>query len=99
MNPPGVVFDEEQHLQPLEPDGIDGEEVARDDPGGLSAQERPPRGACPAWSRPEPVAAQRGSDRGGRNPNLQAQQLTLDPLVAPAGILYGEADDQLLQVL
>jgi hypothetical protein len=27
------------------------------------------------------------------------EQLTLDPLVAPAGILGGKADDQLLQVL
>jgi hypothetical protein len=28
MNPPGVEFDEEQHVQPREPDGVDGEEVA-----------------------------------------------------------------------
>jgi hypothetical protein len=31
---------QEQHVQPLEPDGLGGEEVARDDPGGLLTQER-----------------------------------------------------------
>jgi hypothetical protein len=35
VNPSGVHFDEEQHLQPLEPDRVDGEEVTGHDPGGL----------------------------------------------------------------
>jgi hypothetical protein len=42
MDPAGVQFDEEQHVQPPQPDRVDGEAVARDDPGGLLAQERPP---------------------------------------------------------
>ncbi len=54
MNPPGVEFDEEQHVQPLEPDGIDGEEVAREDPGGLLTQERPPGAVGSPWGRVEP---------------------------------------------
>jgi hypothetical protein len=33
----------EQDIQPLLPEGVDGEEVAGDDPDGLLAQERPPR--------------------------------------------------------
>jgi hypothetical protein len=45
------------------------------------------------------VAAQRRADRGGRDPNAEVQQLALDALVAPAGILGGEADDQPLHVL
>jgi hypothetical protein len=54
MHPPAAKFDEEQHMQPAQPDSIDGEEVARDDPGGLLTQERPParRGASRAGSRP-----------------------------------------------
>jgi hypothetical protein len=50
----GVQFDEEQHVQPFEPHGVDGEEVAGDDPGGLLTQKRPPRRArAPrAGSRP-----------------------------------------------
>jgi hypothetical protein len=43
VDPPGAQFDEEQHVQPAQPHRIDGEEVAGDDPGGLLAQERPPR--------------------------------------------------------
>jgi hypothetical protein len=37
VDPPGVQFDAEQHVQPLQPDRVDGEEVARHDPGGLLA--------------------------------------------------------------
>jgi hypothetical protein len=32
-----VQLDEEQHVQPPQPDGVDGKEVARDDLGGLLA--------------------------------------------------------------
>jgi hypothetical protein len=42
VDPAGGLFDEEQHLQPPQPDGIDGEEVAGDDGARLLAQERPP---------------------------------------------------------
>ena len=45
------------------------------------------------------VAAQGHADRGGRDPNAEVQQLALDALVAPAGVLRGEADDQQLHVL
>jgi hypothetical protein len=33
MHPPAAKFDEEQHMQPAQPDSINREEVARDDPG------------------------------------------------------------------
>ena len=47
----------------------------------------------------EPVAAQRGADRGCRDPDAEPEQLALDALVAPAWILPRQADDQLLQLL
>jgi hypothetical protein len=31
VDPTGAQFDEEQHVQPAQPDGVDGEEVAGDD--------------------------------------------------------------------
>jgi hypothetical protein len=99
MDPSGVQFDEEQHVEPPEPHGVDGEEVAGHDPGGLLAQERPPGAVCTSWRRVEPVAAKRGTDRGGRDPNSQVQQLSLDPLIAPPGVLLCETDDQLLHLL
>jgi hypothetical protein len=37
VDPSAVQLDEEQHVQPLQPDRVDGEEVARNDPGALLA--------------------------------------------------------------
>jgi hypothetical protein len=74
-------------------------QVAGHDLGGLLAQERRPGGGYPPWRRVEPVAAQGHADRGGRDPNAEVQQLALDGLVAPAGVVGGEADDQQLHVL
>ena len=39
VDPSRLQFDEEQHVQPLEPHRVDGEVVAGDDPSGLLAQE------------------------------------------------------------
>jgi hypothetical protein len=47
----------------------------------------------------KPVAAQGRTDRGGRYPNAEVSQFSLDALVAPARVLAGQTDDQLLDVL
>jgi hypothetical protein len=46
VDPAGIQLDEEQHLQPPQPDPVDGEEVTPDDACGLLAQERPPGGVA-----------------------------------------------------
>ena len=90
---------QEQQVQPPRPDGVDGKAVAGHDPGGLLAQERPPgRGHSP-WRWIQSMTAEGGADRGCRDPHPEAQQFSLDALVAPTGILLGEADDELLDVL
>jgi hypothetical protein len=71
-------------------------QVAGDDPGSLLAQQRPPGAVRTSWRRVEAVTAQRRADRGGRDPHAEAQQLALDALVAPARVLPGQADEQLL---
>jgi hypothetical protein len=53
----------------------------------------------PVVARVEAVAAKRRTDRGRRDLYAKPEQLALDPLVAPAGILCGKADDRLLHVL
>jgi hypothetical protein len=99
MDSPGVELDEEQHVQPPQPDGVDGEEVARHDPGRLLAQEcSPGRGHRP-WRWIQSMTAEGGADCGCRDLHPEAQQFSLDALVAPAGILLGQADDQLLDVV
>lgn len=45
------------------------------------------------------MTTERFADRGGRNLDPKAEQLALEALAAPAGVLGGQADDQLLQVL
>jgi len=79
MHPPSVQFDEEQHVQPLEPDRVDGEEITCHDPGGLLAQEGLPGRGSPSRCRVESVAAKRRADRGCRDAHAKAQRLA--PLV------------------
>jgi hypothetical protein len=99
VNSAGVQFYEEQHIQPPEPDRLDGEEVARHDPGGLLAQKRSPGAACPPGYRLEPVTAKRRTDRGRRHAHAKPLEFSLDALVTPPGILPGQPNDQLLDLL
>jgi hypothetical protein len=50
----GVEFDEEQHLWPSQPDGVDVKQVAGDEAGGLLAQEWSPGGGGPPWAGSSP---------------------------------------------
>lgn len=45
------------------------------------------------------MAAQRSADRGCRDPHAKVKKFALDALEAPARVLGGQADDQLLHVL
>jgi hypothetical protein len=45
------------------------------------------------------MTAEGGADRGCRDLHPEAQQFSLDALVTPPGILLGQADDQLLDVV
>jgi hypothetical protein len=85
VDPPGVQFDEEQHIQPPQRGGVDGEEVARRDSRGLLAEERSPSGGGPPRCRIQAVAVQRGADRGGRDSHAEVHQFALDALVAQRG--------------
>src|SRR5215216_4767715 len=99
MDPPGPQLDEEPHVQPPQPGRVDGEEVACHDSGRLLAQEcSPGRGRRP-WRWIQSMTAEGGADRGCRDLHPEAQQFSLDALVTPPGILLGQADDQLLDVV
>jgi len=98
MDPAGVEFHEAQHLQPWQPHRLHDEEVARDHPGGLLAEERLPAAARTPRCRVESVTAKRCADRGCRHAHTKAEQLALDALVAPARVLASEADDQVVDV-
>jgi hypothetical protein len=73
MDPPGIQLDEEQHVQPPQPDSLDGEEVAGHDPGRLLPEERLPSRGRPARGRIEPMTSERcagGSSVTVPNPGL-----------------------------
>jgi hypothetical protein len=74
-------------------------QVAGHDPGGLLAQEPPPGGGRASRCRIQPVAAQRGPDRGGGDAHAKPQEFALEALVAPVRVLGGQADDQLLDLV
>src|SRR5207249_7209056 len=67
--------------------------VARQDAGGLRAQELGPRGAAPAWSRIQAVAEKDRPDARRRDVDTQLQQFSADAEVPPSGVLGAEAND------
>jgi hypothetical protein len=99
VHPPAAELDDEQHIQAPQEDRVDREEVASHDPGGLLAQNRPPARCSASGRRVKTVAAQHPPDRAGRHPPAKTEQLTVDPLVAPSGILAGKPYDPLLHLL
>ena len=97
VNPSSAVLDEEEDVEGAHPGGLDSEEVATQDRVCLGAQERPPR-QTPARRGIEAGSAEDGSDRRGRDADAELEQLSTDPLVAPARVLACEAADQVAQV-
>jgi hypothetical protein len=88
-------FDEEQHVQTLEPDGIDGKEINRDRVRRLGAKELAPRGATPRPRRPERFLAQDLLHRGRRHDDAETFQLANDTLIPPARVFPCQPNDQL----
>ncbi len=89
-------LDEEHHVQLLQPKAVDAEEVAGQDGTCLSPQESLPAQSRPPRRRRHSVAAQDTSDRGRRDLIAELAQLALDAAKAPAWVLAGQTQDQLL---
>jgi len=86
-------FNEEQHIQSLEPYGIDGEEIHRDNAVGLRTEELSPRRPAPnCWA--ESLGTEDLLDGGCRDRDVQALQLADDALIAPPRILAGKSHNQ-----
>ena len=89
-----VEFDEEQHVVAAQHDGVDGEEVARDDPGSLGTQERRPRLRCSAGCGIDPRCLEDRPDRRRRDGDAEAGEFAVDAAVAPGRVLPSETDDR-----
>jgi len=84
----------DQHVEPANRDGVNVEEVGREQPGRLRSQERPPVGVGITWRRTDPSGGGDPPDRAGADPVAQPDQFALDAAVPPPGILAGQAEDK-----
>jgi hypothetical protein len=93
--PQTLELDEDQDVQPLQRDRLDGEEVDREHALAVCSQEGTPREPGPFAGRAKPCLPQDLPHRRGRDADAEAVQFAGDPLVAPARILAREPDHQL----
>ena len=68
-------------------------------PGGLSAQEGPPAGVCSAWCGAEAGGGQDPADRARAQAVSEPGEFALDAAVAPGGILLGQAQHQVADLV
>src|SRR6266545_5756095 len=97
FDPPGGERDEEEDIDPLHEDGLDGQEVAGQHARRLRSQERSPRRARSLWCRLEAFIEQHLAYGRRRNQDAETLELTDDPFVAPVRVLGRESHDQLAQ--
>jgi pimeloyl-ACP methyl ester carboxylesterase len=95
LDPAAADRDEDEHVQPPKPDGVDSEEVAGEDRLAVPAQERAPA---------QPIALRRGRHAGGRkhaahqrrrHVDAELAQFADDPDIAPGRVLARQPHDQL----
>src|SRR5665811_720762 len=92
VDPPAPELDEREDAERPEPGGLDGEEVAGDDPARLSPQELGPGRAGPLWGGTEPGGPEQGAYRRCTHSQAELPELALD--TAPAGVLPGQPEDE-----
>jgi hypothetical protein len=81
------------HVQAPEEHGVNVQEVARQDPGGLGGEELPPGRGCPAWRGCEPGCGQDPANRSGADAVPEAEEFALDVPVSPLRVLPGQPLD------
>jgi hypothetical protein len=91
----GAYFHDEQHIESVQGDGVNSEEVGGQQPGGLSAEEGSPAGVCSAWCGAEAGGGQDPADGACAEAVPETEQFALDATVAPGGILLRQAQHEL----
>ncbi|MEO8570945.1 MAG: hypothetical protein ABI553_04525 [Chloroflexota bacterium] len=94
-DPPAAELDEGQNVKRPEPGGLDGEEVAGDDPTRLRPQELGPGGTGAPWGWTEARRPDQAPDGRRSDANPELAQLASEPDAAPAGVLSCQPKDQL----
>jgi len=94
----GGVFDEEQDVELAEPDGVDDEGVASEDPAGLRGEELGPGRSGASGGGIDAVPFQDGSHGRCCEAVAEPGEFAVDAPVAPCRVLGGEPDDELFAV-
>src|SRR6266545_2926862 len=87
VDAPGRKLDEEQRVEALQEERVDGKEVTLQDARRLSPQELPPALLEPLRCRLDPCLLQNRPDGACGQLDPEPEQLALDPPVAPARVL------------
>jgi hypothetical protein len=77
VHAPGSDLHHHQHVQPSQGDGVDVEEVGREQPGRLRSQEGPPAGVELAGRWPDPAGGEDPADGAGADPVTEPDELPL----------------------
>jgi hypothetical protein len=99
VHTPRAEFDEEEHIQAPEPEGLDGEEVARDDRRGVGRQELAPAELGASAGRRDAALPEDLGDRRRRHSLTDTCQLADDPLISPARVLTCKTQNQVTDLL
>jgi hypothetical protein len=75
---------EDEHVQDTQADAVDGQEVARPDRAGVSAEKLRPNRAGAPWRRAQSITAKDLVDRRVRDPIAELEEFTLNPALAPS---------------
>jgi hypothetical protein len=93
-HPPDLQLDKEPHEQPLQPDRLDRAAVTGEPACGVGAAEGAPESAGPPRRRRDAVPPQQRPERGGGGAVPELEQVPAEPLLAPAGVLLCQRQDQ-----
>src|SRR6516164_5413253 len=95
MNMAGVGFDHEEDIDAAQGNcAVDVEEIACQHGRRMGAQKLPPSGPGALWRGWYPQPLQPAPHRGCPDPGPGAEQLALDPLIAPVRVLPRHLLDQ-----
>src|SRR6266545_6331629 len=93
LGPARADRDEEQHVQPAQPDRIDGEEVAGEHRLSVLTEERAPAELVALRRRRDAGAGEHVSHQRRRDGDPELAQLADDPNIAPVAVLAREPQD------
>jgi hypothetical protein len=91
VHPVGTDLHHEQDVEAAQCDGVEGEEVSGQQPGGLRAQEGSPPGVATPWCRAKLGGGQDPPDSACAYAVPESDEFSLDAAVTPGGVLLWQA--------